>query len=114
METMMRVLVIGVLALLTMPAFGQGLPGGLSGGLPGMSGIPGLGGAQETPEQKRAFCQRVAAAASRCGLTLDITALTTCLVRALPVQDSLRVAQVAERARGNAGGLLGDCGISAR
>ena len=106
----MRYMVIGAMLLLAAPAFGQTLPGGI----PGLSGVPGLGAAQETPEQKRAFCQRVAGAASRCGLTLDVTALTTCLVRSLPAQDSLRVAQTAERARGNAGALLSDCGISAR
>jgi hypothetical protein len=108
----MRIPVLGLLALLAMApsARAQGLPGGI----PGLSGVPGLGSAQETPEQKRAFCQRVAGAAARCGLTLDVTALTSCLVRSLPPQDSLRVAQTAERARGNAGALLGDCGISAR
>jgi len=100
---------ITILALLSAaPAMAQGLPSGI----PGLSNIPGLGQAQETPEQKRAFCQRIAGAASRCGLTLDVMALTSCLVRTLPVQDSLRVAQTAERARGNPSALLGDCGIS--
>jgi len=102
-------IVITILALLAAgPAEAQGLPGGI----PGLSNIPGLGQAQETPEQKRAFCQRIAGAASRCGLTLDMMAMASCLVRTLPVQDSLRVAQTAERARGNPSALLGDCGIS--
>lgn len=107
------------------PAMGQGLsvPGlggggsgssGSGGGLGGLGGslgnIPGLG-QPETPEQKRAFCQRVGAAALRCGITLDATALTSCLVRSLPPQDSLRVAQVANNARGNASSLLTECGI---
>jgi hypothetical protein len=104
------------------PAMGQGLPvpglgGGSGGGATGGGGlggalgnIPGLG-QPETPEQKRAFCQRVGGAALRCGITLDATALTFCLVRTLPPQDSLRVAQVANSARGNAGSLLTECGI---
>lgn len=109
-------------ALLAGPAMGQGLalPPGLGGGsggsasrsLPGgaQGMIPGLG-QPETPEQKRAFCQRVGQAAMRCGLGLDVTALSACLVRTLPAQDSLRVAQVANSARGNAGSLLTECGI---
>lgn len=94
---------------------GLGLPGGGGGSGGGLSlpgGIPGLGGQRETPEQKREFCQRVAGAALRCGPTLDMTALTTCLVRTLPPQDSLRVAQVANGARGNAASLLSECGIA--
>jgi hypothetical protein len=79
-------------------------------GIPGLGSIPGFG-QPETPEQKRAFCQRVAGAAASCGLTLNVTALTSCLVRTLPPQDSLRVAQVAERTRGSAGGLLSECGV---
>jgi hypothetical protein len=102
-------LVIGLLAALSAgQAVAQGLPGLGGGGLPG--GIPGLT-QPETPEQKRAFCQRVGAAALRCGLTLDVTALSACLVRTLPPQDSLRVARVADRARGSAASLLSECGI---
>jgi hypothetical protein len=92
------------------PAATQGLSVPNLGGAAG--NIPGLGRQQETPEQKRAFCQRVAGAARQCGLGLDVTALSTCLVRSLPTQDSMRVAQVANNARGNAGSLLSDCGIS--
>lgn len=102
---------IGVLAAtLATPVMAQGLPGLGGGRVPGLSQIPGLG-QPETPEQKRAFCQRVGSAAMRCGLTLDATALSACLVRTLPPQDSLRVAQVADRARGSASSLLSDCGI---
>jgi len=115
----MRKAWVAMLVLLAGPAMGQGLqlPPGLGGGgstrsmpggAPGM--IPGLG-QPETPEQKRAFCQRVAGAAARCGLGLDVTALSACLVRTLPAQDSMRVAQVANAARGNASSLLNECGI---
>jgi hypothetical protein len=119
----MRWGVVAVLAALAGPAMGQGLSlpglggGGNSGGggLGGALGnIPGLGGQRETPEQKREFCQRVAGAAMRCGPTLDVTALSACLVRSLPPQDSMRVAQVANNARGNAGALLSECGIGFR
>jgi hypothetical protein len=104
------------LAMLAAPALAQGLPGlgggsGGGSGLPGLGGIPGLGAQNETPEQKRAFCGRVASAAMRCGPTLDVTALSSCLIRTLPPQDSLRVAQVANNSRGNASGLLSDCGV---
>ena len=102
-----------VLALVG-PATGQGLSvpglGGGQGGAGGLGSIPGLG-QPETPEQKRAFCQRVGGAAMRCGLTLDVAALSACLIRTLPAQDSLRVAQVANNARGNASAVLTDCGI---
>jgi hypothetical protein len=120
----MRAAWMTVLVLLAGPAMGQGLqlPPGLGGGGSGGGGtsrslpggtqgmIPGLG-QPETPEQKRAFCQRVAQAAMRCGLGLDVTALSACLIRTLPPQDSMRVAQVANSARGNAGSLLTECGI---
>lgn len=98
------------------PAMGQGLqlPGGLGGGGSRPAGplgqIPGLG-QPETPEQKREFCQRVARAALQCGIGLDATALSACLVRTLPPQDSMRVAQVANAARGSAASLLTECGI---
>ena len=87
--------------LVAAPAFAQGLPN-----------IPGLGAPQpETPEQKRAFCGRVAMAAVRCG-TLDVVGLTTCLVRTLPPPDSFRIARVAQAASGNAGALLTECGVT--
>jgi hypothetical protein len=109
----MRAVLAMVLICASAPALGQGfsLPGGLQN-------IPGLGVQQGTPEQKRAFCQRAAGAAARCatsgGLSLDMVGLTSCLVRTLPPQDSLRVAQVANSARGNAGSLLSECGIGLR
>ncbi len=87
--------------LAAQPAMAQGLPN-----------IPGLGAPQaETPEQKRAFCGRVALAALRCG-TLDVVGLTTCLVKSLAPQDSLRIARVAQAANGNAGALLTECGVA--
>lgn len=113
----MRAAWILAVVFLAGPAMGQGLslPPGLGGGGGGASRgpqgmIPGLG-QPETPEQKRAFCQRVGQAAMRCGLGLDVTALSACLIRTLPAQDSMRVAQVANSARGDAGSLLTECGI---
>jgi hypothetical protein len=111
------------------PAMGQGLqlPNLGGGGVPGLGGgAPGGGRpggtestaqalqgvfGQQTPEQKRAFCLRVANAARGCGLTLDATALTACVSRSLPAEDQLRVARVANSARGNATALLSECGV---
>jgi hypothetical protein len=86
--------------------------------------LPGLGGqggsatdalrgafAEPTPEQRRAFCGRVAQAAAGCG-TIDMTALSACLIRTLPAQDSARVARVPNASRGNVSGLMQECGIS--
>jgi hypothetical protein len=86
--------------------------------------IPGLGGqggsatdalrgafAEQTPEQRRAFCGRVAQAAASCG-TIEMAALSACLIRTLPAQDSARVARVANATRGNVGGLIQECGIT--
>lgn len=102
----MRVVLMAMM-LAAGPAAAQGLPN-----------IPGLGGGAETPEQRRAFCTRVAGAAARCGLqgglSLDMMAMTTCMIRTLPPADSLRVAGVANSARGNAGALLSECGIAGR
>lgn len=104
------------------PAAAQSLPsmpslpsigGGSSGGGTSVPNIPGLG-QQQTPDQRRAFCQRVGEAASRCGLSLEVTALSSCVVRSLPAEDSLRVAQAANNARGNAGSVLSECGVSPR
>lgn len=93
--------------LVATAAFAQGLPN-----IPGLQNIPGLGAPQaETPEQKRAFCGRVAMAAVRCG-TLDVGGLTTCLVRTLPPLDSIRIARVAQAAHGNARALLTECGVT--
>ncbi len=109
----MRAVLVLATICASAPALGQGLS--LPGGLPNM---PGLGVQQETPEQKRAFCRRAAGAAARCatlgGPSPDMVGLTSCLVRTLPPQDSLRVAQVANGARGNAGSLLSQCGIGGR
>jgi len=86
--------------------------------------IPGLGGqggsaaealrgaiGEQTPEQRRAFCGRVSQAAIACG-TIDIMALSACLVRTLPAQDSARVARIANATRGNVGGLMQECGLT--
>lgn len=117
---MRRILAMAAL-LAAGPAAAQSLPsmpslpsigGGSSGGT-SMPGIPGLG-QQQTPDQRRAFCQRVGDAASRCGLSLDVTALSSCVIRSLPAEDSLRVAQAANNARGDASSVLGACGVSTR
>ena len=105
--------VFGLLA--TMPAFAQGLsiPGlGVQGGSGGGS-LGALQGAfaQQTPEQRRAFCGRVGQAAMRCG-TIEMTALSSCLVRTLPAQDSARVARVAQSTGGNVSGLMNECGLT--
>ncbi|MDB5382557.1 MAG: hypothetical protein JWO26_2189 [Rhodospirillales bacterium] len=84
--------------------------------------LPSLGGqapstgalTTQTPEQRRAFCQRVGSAASTCGLGIGGQALTACVIRALPTQDSLRVARVANDARGDASSVLRECGVGAR
>lgn len=92
-------LVLAALLVAT-PVFAQGLPN-----------ILGLGAPQaEPPEQKRAFCGRVALAAVRCA-TVDVIGLTTCLMRTLPPQDSIRIARVAQAASGNAGAVLTECGV---
>lgn len=105
-----------VLALLAAtPAMAQGLS------IPGLGGQGGSGGgslgalqgafAQQTPEQRRAFCGRVGQAAMRCG-TIEMTALSACLVRTLPPQDSTRVARVAQASGGNVSGLMNECGLT--
>ncbi len=109
----MRVFVIMTLLLCaTAPAMAQGLS------LPGLGGQGGgatdaLRGAfaEQTPEQRRSFCGRVAQAAKNCG-TVDMTALSACLTRTLPAQDSARVARVANASRGNVSGLMQECGIT--
>ncbi len=96
----------GVIVLLALaaaaPAAAQGIPG-----------IPGLAAQPQTPEARQAFCRRVAGAAARCAVAggLDTAALATCLVRTLPAEDSLRVAQAAQRASGSAAAVLSECGI---
>jgi len=85
--------------------------------------VPGLGGqggsatdalrgafAEQTPEQRRAFCGRVAQAAVSCGTT-EVAALLACLIRTLPAQDSARAARVANASRGNVSELMRECGI---
>jgi len=103
-------LIVTMAAVLGGPAAAQGLPN-----IPGLgNAIPGLSKPQ-TQEEKRAFCGRAASAAAKClaagGLSLDMVGLTTCLLKTLPPQDALQVAQVAQRAGGSAGALLGECGI---
>ncbi|MGG5887367.1 hypothetical protein ACLF3G_09535 [Falsiroseomonas sp. HC035] len=105
---------LGVLALLAAgPAMGQGLGQAVPGLGRSLPSIPGLTAQPETPQQKREFCQRVASAAGRCAMSggMAAAALTSCLVQSLPAQDSLRVAQAAQSARGNAAALLSECGI---
>ena len=104
-----------VMITLFLYATGSAMAQGLS--LPGMGGQGGsatdtLRGAfaEQTPEQRRAFCGRVAQAAAGCG-TIDMTALSACLIRTLPAQDSARVARVANASRGNVSGLMQECGI---
>lgn len=108
--TVMRMalaVVFGLMAAGPVLAQGLSLPG------QGALSIPGLLAPAETPQQKREFCQRVATAAGRCATSggVAMTALTACLVQSLPTQDSMRVAQVAQSARGNAASLLTECGI---
>ena len=67
--------------------------------------------AEQTPEQRRAFCGHVAQAAVSCG-TVDMAALLVCLIRTLPVQDSARAARIANATRGNVGELIHECGIT--
>ncbi|MBU8545195.1 MULTISPECIES: hypothetical protein [Roseomonadaceae] len=105
---------LAVMALLgTAPALAQGVPG-LGRTAPS---IPGLlapqGTQQETPQQKREFCQRIATAAGRCAIGggLSAVAVSSCLMQGLPPQDQLRVAQAAQSARGSVSGLLSECGI---
>lgn len=69
--------------------------------------------AHQTPAERRAFCLRVGQAALRCGST-DAMVVSACLVRGLPPADSARVARVANAMRGNAGGVLHECGIALR
>ena len=97
-------------------ATGSALAQGLS--LPGTGGQGGSATealrsafAEQTPEQRRAFCSRVAQAAAGCGI-IDMTALSACLMRTLPAQDSARVARVANASRGNVSGLMQECGIT--
>lgn len=95
------------------PAVAQGfsVPGlGGSGAGQGLDALQGAF-AQQTPEQRRAFCGRVGQAALRCG-TIDVAMLSACLVRTMPAQDSARVARVANATRGNVGGLIQECGIT--
>lgn len=113
----MRGLKVGLLlALLApLPAMAQGLS------IPGLGGQGGSGGgtlgalqgafAQQTPEQRRAFCGRVGQAAMRCG-TIEMAALSACLMRSLPPQDSARVARVAQSTGGNVSGLMNECGLT--
>ncbi len=119
---MRSILLAALLALaLAGAAAAQGLPslpnlptlggGGAAGGPAASHAIPGLRREPQTPEQRRAFCRRVAEAAMRCGLSLDVMALSLCVARTLPPEDSLRVAQAANTARGDASAVLGECGV---
>ncbi len=108
---------LGLAALLgALGLCGGAVAQGLSGtgqGSNGGSATDALRGAfaEQTPEQRRAFCGRVAQAAVSCGTT-EIAALLTCLIRTLPVQDSARAARVANASRGNVSELMRECGIT--
>lgn len=114
----MRNFLLAVTILAAPPALAQGIPGLGGRSIPGLGSIPSLGGQPETPEQKQEFCRRVAGVAARCGVqggfSIDMAGMTSCLMQNLPPQDSLRVAQVANSARGSAGALLSECGIGGR
>ena len=106
---MRRLALAAALLLAAYPAWGQGLslPGQGGGAMDALRGAFG----EQTPEQKRAFCGRVGQAALACG-TKEMGALSACLVRTLPPQDSARVARVANASRGNAGGIMQECGLT--
>jgi hypothetical protein len=125
----MRGALMTTILLAAAPAMAQSLPSiprlPSAPSAPSSPSIPGFGGSgssvpgastltQQTPDQRRAFCQRVGAAAQRCGTSLDVTALSSCVVRSLPTEDSMRVAQAANNARGDASSVLSECGVSAR
>ncbi|MGX9964077.1 hypothetical protein ACVFYP_12155 [Roseomonas sp. F4] len=105
---------LAVMVLLgSAPALAQGIPG-LGRAAPSTPGLLAPQGiSEETPQQKRDFCQRIATAAGRCAIGggLAAAAVTSCLVQGLPLQDQLRVAQSAQSARGGVSGLLSECGI---
>lgn len=107
-----RAYAFSLLALIVF-SIGPALAQGLSA--PGQSGsaTDALRGAfaEQTPEQRRAFCSRVAQAAVSCG-TSDMAALLACMIRTLPAQDSARAARVANATRGNLSGLIHECGIT--
>lgn len=106
---MRRIAIAAAVWLAAFPAWGQGLP------IPGQGGgaMDALRGAlgEQTPEQKRAFCGREGQAALACG-TKEMAALSACLVRTLPPQDSARVARAANASRGNIGALMQECGLT--
>ena len=93
----MHIVLAVMLLVSATPALGQGMSIPGLGGQGGGRAAEALRGAFEhqTPEQRRAFCGRVGQAALRCG-TIDMAALSACLVRSLPPQDSARVARVAQ------------------
>ena len=103
---------LALLAFSPDPSLAQGLSGTVPGGQ-GVSATDALRGAfaEQTPEQRRAFCGRVAQAAVSCGTT-DMAAVLVCLIRTLPTQDSARAARVANATRGNVGELIHECGIT--
>ena len=105
-------IVLALIMISTDSAVAQGLSG-TGQGSNGGSATDALRGAfaEQTPEQRRAFCGRVAQAAVSCGTT-EIAALLTCLIRTLPVQDSARAARVANASRGNVSELMRECGIT--
>ena len=102
-----------ILLALIVISVGPALAQGLSAPGQGVSATDALRGAfaEQTPEQRRAFCGRVAQAAVTCG-TSEMAALLACMIRTLPAQDSARAARVANATRGNLSGLMQECGIT--
>lgn len=107
-----RISAFTVLALIMMSA-SSAVAQGLSGSGQGASATDVLRGAfaDQTPDQRRAFCARVAQAAVSCG-TADMGALLACLIKTLPAQDAARAVRVANGTRGNVSGLLQECGVT--
>ena len=105
-------IVLALIMISTGSAVAQSLSG-TGSGTNGGSATDALRGAfaEQTPEQRRAFCSRVAQAAVSCGTT-EIAALLACLIRTLPAQDSARAARVANASRGNVSELMRECGIT--
>lgn len=110
MRRLAMMMLIWVGPAMAQGGFPLGLPGGVGGAGPAHGPAPGPVGGSGAE-----FCRRVGQAALTCrsgGVALtDPAGLATCLVRALPMADSLRVAQAAQRAQGNPASVLTECGV---